>query len=330
MRQHHSALIAALLVAFTSACGEDDDHEPRGEGNATFAAPIGGGGEGNGATPAPSEGSAPDQGGIAGPSSPSGPESGGPDGGGDEPNTPEDPSTVPPPAQPDPGPPPTSTCTVQKDDSGFFWRTSSKSKYVAYVPASYDPTKPMRLIVGMHGCGDDALNFAQWGVNPYATRATQDHIGISVSGETGNNKCWSMGGDDEKVLAAVEDLATCFWVNRSKVVIAGFSSGGQLAYRVGMMHASSFAGILIENSGLYAAGATPATLIAGAAWKLPVAHRAHTGDTVFPIDKVRADWVAMDAAGFSVTTSEVAGGHDGTSDDWAKWLIPQSTAWVHP
>ncbi len=252
----------------------------------------------------------------------------------DEPGTqaPVDPkpATPPPPLQPDPGPPPATTCSVQKDGDGFFWLTSSKSAYVAYVPASYSPSAPMRVIVGMHGCGDDALNFAKWGVNPFPTRAKQQHIGISVSGESGNNKCWSMGGDDDKVLAAVEDLAKCFWVNRSKVVVAGFSSGGQLAYRVGMMKASSFAGILIENSGLYAAGAPSASLIAGAAWKIHVAHRARTSDSVFPIAKVKADWQSLSAAGFPVVTSELAGGHDGNSDDWASWLIPQSASWVAP
>lgn len=265
---------------------------------------------------------------------PPAPESDAPGGEVPEPNDPEpseqEPSAPPPPPQPDPGPAPTETCSVQKDADGFFWRTSSKSSYVAYVPASYSPSAPMRVIVGMHGCGDTALNFAKWGVNPYPTRATQQHIGISVSGESGNNKCWSMGADDDKVLAAVEDLAKCFWVHRSKVVVAGFSSGGQLAYRVGMMKASSFAGILIENSGLYAAGSTTATLVGGAAWKINVAHRARTSDSVFPIAKVKADWLAMSTAGFPLTTSEAAGGHDGNSDDWSSWLIPQSASWVRP
>lgn len=228
----------------------------------------------------------------------------------------------------DPGPAPSAQCSIEKDKSGFFTRTSSKSGYVAYVPASYSSKAPMRVIVGLHGCSDNAYNFATWGVNPSATRAKQNWIGISVSGETGNNKCWSMGNDDDKVLAAVEDLAKCFWIDRSKVVVGGFSSGGQLAYRVGMKHASSFAGILIENSGLYAAGIPAADLLGKAAWKLPVAHRAHTQDSVFPIAKVKADWSLTKGAGFPITTSELAGPHDGNGDDWASWLIPQSAAWV--
>jgi len=227
------------------------------------------------------------------------------------------------------GPKPTGTCSVTKDANGFFVRNSGKGSYVAYVPKSYDGNSPMRAVVGLHGCGDNAMNFASWGVNPLATRATQTHIGISVGSETGNNKCWSMGGDDDKVLAAVDDLSKCFWIHQKKIVVGGFSSGGQLAYRVGMMKASRFAGILIENSTL-SAGGNPTTLLGSAAWKIRVAHRAHTGDTVFPLATVRSDWTKIQAQSFPLATSEVPGGHDGNSEDWAGWLLPQSAGWVAP
>ena len=219
------------------------------------------------------------------------------------------------------------TCSVSKDGQGFFTRTSSKSSYVAYVPASYDGSAPMRLIVGLHGCGDSAANFATWGVNPASTRGAQQHIGISIGGKDG--QCWSMGADDDKILAAVDDISKCFWVHQKKVVVAGFSSGGQLAYRVGLKNASRFAGILVGNSSLYAADSNPDLLLVNSSWKVNMAHRLHTGDTVFPIAKVKADWTKTKAAGFPLLTSEVGGGHDGNSDDW-NWLIPQSASWVSP
>lgn len=244
---------------------------------------------------------------------------------------PADPGTqpTPTPAGPDPGPKPAGTCSITKDADGFFVRNSGKGDYVAYVPASYTGTTPMRAIVGMHGCGDTMGNFARWGVNPFATRAAQSHIGISLGSETGNNKCWSMGNDDAKVLAAVQDLSKCFWIHQAKVTVAGFSSGGQLAYRVGMKSSDKLAGILIENSGLYAADSNPDGLLTSAARKIAIAHRAHTSDSVFPIAKVKADWTKTTNAGFSLQTSEVAGGHDGNSADW-EWLIPASTAWSLP
>jgi len=225
------------------------------------------------------------------------------------------------------GPKPTATCSITKDASGFFTRTSSQSSYVAYVPSSYDGTKPMRMIVGVHGCGDSASNFAQWGPNPYDTRSTQDWIGISIGGADG--RCWN-ASDDVKVLAAVDDISQCFWVHQKKVVLAGFSSGGELTYRLGLGQASRFAGLLIEDSGLYAANSNPDGLLASAAWKINIAHRAHTSDTVFPLATVQADWAKTTAAGYPLTTSVVAGTHDGTSTDWWSWLIPQSATWTAP
>ncbi len=226
------------------------------------------------------------------------------------------------------GPAPAGACSITKDSEGFFTRTSAKSPYVAFVPKTYSASTPMRVIVGLHGCSDNAANFARWGVNPWEQRGTQQYIGISVGGETGNNKCWAKGVDDDKVLAAVDDLAKCFWLDRSKVVIAGYSSGGELAYRVAMKNASAFAGVLIENSALYAAGAPRTELLAGAAWKLPIAHLHHVSDSVFPIAKVREDWSATRSAGFPTQTTEVAGGHDGAGADWSGWLLPRAASWT--
>lgn len=246
-------------------------------------------------------------------------------------SVPTTPPAAPPPVPVDPnagaGPKPTATCSISKNSAGFFTRTSTGTSYAAYVPPSYDGTVPMRLIVGLHGCGDDAMNFATWGVNPYDTRGTQEHIGISIGGADG--RCWS-ASDDAKVLAAVDDISSCFWVHRKKVVIAGYSSGGELAYRVGLSQASRFAGILIEDSGLDAASSNPDALLANASWKLEIAHRTHTSDPVFPLAQVKADWVKTKAAGFPLSTSETPGSHDGTSDDWGGWLIPQSASWVAP
>ena len=79
-----------------------------------------------------------------------------------------------------------------------------------------------------------------------------------------------------------------------------------------------------------AADSNPDGLLANAARKIPIAHRAATSDTVFPISKVKADWTKTTNAGFPLTTSEVAGAHDGTSVDWASYLIPASSGWSLP
>src|SRR5690606_21872107 len=110
-----------------------------------------------------------------------------------------------------------------------------------------------------------------------------------------------------------------------KVVVAGFSSGGTLAYRVGIANAGRFAGILVESSAL------PSNVdLSKAAYKLPIAHVAHTGDQVVPIAKVRDGWKKLRAAGFPVETVEVEGGHDGTTEDRSDVLIPKMAGWKTP
>jgi predicted esterase len=323
MRKLNALPVALLCFTFGTGCDDSSDSNAPGTPatNETYRAPLDNPSNGSTTEQNPTDSSATTNASANPPAGTPSSEPGSSEPGSSDPPAPSGPQPV------DPGPAPTETCQVSKDSAGFFTRQSSKSEYVAYVPASYSPKKPMRVIVGLHGCGDSAMNFATWGVNPYQTRATQTHIGISVGGETGANNCWNKGGDDDKVMAAVDDLAKCFWIDRGKIIVAGFSSGGELAYRVGMKQSASFAGVLIENSSLSAAGDTPASLLKNAGWKLPIAHRAHTSDAVFPIDEVKADWSLIKNAGFPLATSEVAGDHNGTGDDWANWIIPQSASW---
>jgi dienelactone hydrolase len=233
------------------------------------------------------------------------------------------PGFAPPPAAPadDPGAAPAGCGSITKDQDGFFTRTTAKSDYVGFVPKSY-AGKPTTLVVGMHGCGDNAQNFATWGVNPYKSRDTQGWIGISIGGRDGS--CWDTSHDADKVLAAIADVSTCFYVHKQKVVLAGYSSGGILAYELGLSKAPSFAGIIIENSGL---GSTQPS---AAKWKINVAHIAHKDDQSFPLAGVHDDWALLEAAGIPLQKSEVDGTHDGTSDDWADYLLPKIDAWKAP
>lgn len=235
----------------------------------------------------------------------------------------------PPPAKPvdDPGPPPVGCSDITPDGDGFFWRNSGKSNYTGIVPKGYSG-KPTRMVVGLHGCGDEAYNFGTWAVSPYDTRQTQDWIGVSVESPRGGGGCWKQS-DEDAVFAAIADISKCFYVHQQKVVLAGFSSGGELAYGMGMRHADKFAGLLVECTTLSSAG-DPDTLIAGAAWKINIAHFAHDQDSVFPITKVKSDWSKLTAAGFPLQTHEEDGDHNGTSDDWVNWLDPKMADWKAP
>jgi dienelactone hydrolase len=221
----------------------------------------------------------------------------------------------------DPGPAPAGCTAITKDKDGFFTRANGAASYVGFVPASYTG-KPTTLVVGMHGCGDNAKNFATWAVAPYDTRGKAEYLGISIGGKDG--QCWDTSADIAKVTAAIADMSTCFYVHQQKVVLAGYSSGGMLAYKLGLSDASKYAGIIIENSGL--GSASPAA----AAWKINVAHIAHKSDGSFPLAKTQADWAKLEAAGIPLQKREVDGDHNGSSDDWNDFLLPKIGTWKAP
>lgn len=225
---------------------------------------------------------------------------------------------------------------VTYDSNGFFHLNSGQSPYVGYKPDTYSDSNPISLLIWMHGCGGDAEGDL-WMVAPPSSRQTQSYIAISIGGRDGD--CWSVDTDTPKVLAAIVDVAKHFNINPRKVYLGGYSSGGDMTYRVGFQHSSLFAGLLVENSDPFRdTGATQASLLASASWKINVAHLAHLSDTEYPIAGVRANLNTLTANGFPVTLIEKAGTHydpdngaSGTSYDLIHFLLPSVDAgWESP
>lgn len=225
---------------------------------------------------------------------------------------------------------------VTYDANGFFHLNSGQSAYVGYRPDTYNESNPISLLVWMHGCGGNAEGDL-WSIAPPSTRQTQSYIAISIGGRDG--KCWQVNTDTPKVLAAITDVARYFNINPRKVYLSGYSSGGDMTYRVGLQHASLFAGLLVENSDPFRdTGATKASLLASASWKINVAHLAHISDTTYPITGVRSNLAVLAANGFPVTKIEKEGTHYdadnvafGTSYDLIHSLLPfMEAGWEAP
>ncbi len=225
---------------------------------------------------------------------------------------------------------------VTYDGNGFFTLNSGQSTYIGYKPNTYDHSTPISLFVWMHGCGGNAAG-DMWTIAPSATRQTQSYIAISIGGRDG--ACWQVNNDTSKVLAAIDDVARYFNINPRKVYLGGYSSGGDLTYRVGFENASRFAGLLVENSDPFVGtGRTGAHLMAAASWKINIAHLAHLSDTTYPVATVRANMATLSGNAFPATLIEKAGGHYdadngafGTNYDLRTFLLPYLDAgWSSP
>jgi predicted esterase len=197
-------------------------------------------------------------------------------------------------------------------DAGGFFTTG----YWAVVPPSYDQTNqtPEALLVWMHGCGGSAEADSF-----YLTNFTSDrpYIVISLNGPEGEGdgpSCWDTGdqADVQQVLTDVASAETHFNIDPRRVIIAGYSSGGDLAYQTIFNHADTFAGILAINTDPVRDNTFNNDIdsaIATAAWKFPIVHVMHQSDTTYPPGPVQQNLAALANAGFPVTSYDPPGDH---------------------
>jgi predicted esterase len=209
------------------------------------------------------------------------------------------------------------------------------------VPASYDPTHqtPTELLVWSHGCGGTSEGDI-FDVLPTAGGPT--YIAITVDGREG--ACWDVNADPPVILAAIADVETHFNIDPQRVVLGGYSSGGDLSYRIAFTHSTEIAGVLAENTSPFRdTGLTQGQALA-APFHFHVVHLAHTEDEAYPIDGVRAETDAVQAAGLPGdgwatrqrierpgTHFDPDNGNTGTVHDLKTYLLPHlADGWTSP
>jgi predicted esterase len=205
-------------------------------------------------------------------------------------------------------------------------------EYFGFVPDNYSPSTPMPLLIWAHGCGGEAEGDA-WNVGSYTPEPGKGWLTLSLGGRDGG--CWNPLAESEQlVMAALADFEAHFNVDHHRVFLAGYSSGGDLAYRTGFRHSSTFAGLLIENSAPFRdTESTQAESLAAATTKLHIAHLAHASDETYPLGEVQAEVKVLEENGFPITLTVRPGKHfdSHTDEDVQNYLLPHiEEGWTSP
>jgi predicted esterase len=260
------------------------------------------------------------------------------------------PASTPLPAQspglaPVPAPAPTPASSVPTDPIAFTPDTvlppGAGRTYWTYVPAAYDATHatPMTLLVWSHGCGGQSAG----DIDTVSPGGAQSWISIAVDGREagvqGSDGCWDPNTDSALLLAAVANVKTHFNIDPRRVILGGYSSGGDLSYRTAFYNSAMFAGVLAENTSPFRdTGSSQSASLAAATFKFHVVHVAHTEDAEYPIAGVESETDAMTAAGFPLTLVKRPGTHydpdtatTGTDHDLRAYLLPHlDDGWLSP
>jgi hypothetical protein len=117
--------------------------------------------------------------------------------------------------------------------------------YHISLPANYDPTKPTRLYVWLHGRQNNTTEseFIFSFMNPRppgnAPVADQGQIQVDLFGRI-NGEGWHFGGEDD-VFEGIAAVKKRFKIDDKRIMLRGFSQGGEGGWHVALHHPDAFA-----------------------------------------------------------------------------------------
>lgn len=116
-----------------------------------------------------------------------------------------------------------------------------------YVPPDYDVNKEYRLIIALHGLGDNASNYRNALINSlkWQTIFTQTIIVCPDGGEDQNSDFHTPSGDEQIIQEAINFASSTYSIDASEMILQGFSLGGRSALKYGLEHTATFKGVLL-------------------------------------------------------------------------------------
>jgi predicted esterase len=193
---------------------------------------------------------------------------------------------------------------------GFYLRSlntgKGERKFTVYVPTGYDGTKPVPVVLFLHGSGergDDGIKQAQVGIGPAILMNRDAFQAIAVIPQA--RSTWAAGSDDAKAaLAALDAVLKEFKTDSKRVILTGLSMGGHGSWDIAAAEPGRFAAVVpICGGGNVASAKTLA--------RLPVWAFCGDADRDQTVHNLRAMVLAITAAGGKARLTEYRGvGHN--------------------
>jgi len=126
-----------------------------------------------------------------------------------------------------------------------------------YVPANYNPANKYKLIIALHGLGDNSVNYRNFlasdSIYTGDTNVVTDphspiYNAIVVAPESGNNvntDFWTPTSDTCIITLAIADAMSAYNIDPHYIYLNGFSLGGRSALRYGLLNYNRFRALLL-------------------------------------------------------------------------------------
>ncbi|HVX97986.1 MAG TPA: hypothetical protein VHK47_23930, partial [Polyangia bacterium] len=141
--------------------------------------------------------------------------------------------------------------TVKPATGGASW---TMRDYYIRVPNGYDPSKPYPLIFGGGGCGGSLVTNGNGAFSNSNANSGAIQVGMSYVWAQGGGACFNDNGANTPDLpyfdSMLKEIEASYCVDKGKVFVGGYSSGGWEAYMLGLARGGVVRGISPAAGGL--------------------------------------------------------------------------------
>jgi len=221
-------------------------------------------------------------------------------------------------------------------ESGLFVAPSSRdASHVLFGPKHYEPNYAYPLIVWLHSAGDDERQL----VRIMPTISLRNYVAVAPRGFDADDEStdrpfcgWPQTANhiqeaESRICEAVGAARHRFHVNRDRMFLAGFGSGGTMAFRVAMNDPAPFAGVL-SICGAFPSGHNPFGQL-NQARRLPIFLTVARDSREYPPEEACENLRLFHAAGMSIVLRQYPCAQQLTEQmlrDVDRWIIEQISA----
>lgn len=209
------------------------------------------------------------------------------------------------------------------------------SPHALFVPMHYESNYAYPLLVWLHGPGDDERQLQR--IMPLVSLRNYVAVGpratANIKGRKGAD--WrqyekDIDAAESAVFSCIDMVTERFNVAPHRIFLAGYSTGGTMAFRLGLRHPQRFAGVL-SLGGSFPSGNMPLARLSQAR-KLPlfIAHGRDADN--YSVDQSCDELRLFHAAGLSVTLRQYPCGDELTTHmlgDMDRWIMEHVTGVTH-
>jgi predicted esterase len=121
-----------------------------------------------------------------------------------------------------------------------------------YVPANYDSTKQVGLVLCLHGLGDNSSSYRNAIINSlkWHTIFANSILVFPDGGVDANSDFYAPAGDESFIDFTLNFCKNNYNINSNDVILQGFSLGGRSALKYGLDHPTTLKALLLNTPAL--------------------------------------------------------------------------------